>query len=54
MESTVVKIIEKYLEFQKKKEQKGYSDELRLLYDDDAKFYLKKGIRKKLHYMRIQ
>lgn len=48
MESTVVKIIEKYLEFQKKKEQKGYSDELRLLYDDDAKFYLKKGYPKEI------
>ena len=43
MESVVVKIIEKYLEWEKIKQKKGYSDTLRLEYDDDANYYLNKG-----------
>ena len=43
MEGMVVKIIEKYLEWEIVKQQLGYSDSLRLQYDNDAKYYLEKG-----------
>lgn len=43
MESTVIKIIEEYLEWENVKQQRGYSDDLRLKYDNDARYYLEKG-----------
>lgn len=43
MEGTVVEIIEKYLEWEIVKQQKGYSDTLRLKYDNDAMYYLSIG-----------
>ena len=46
MESTVIKIIEEYLEWENVKQQRGYSDDLRLEYDNDARYYLE-------HYMLI-
>ena len=46
MESTVIKIIEEYLEWENVKQQRGYSDDLRLEYDNDARYYLEKGYLK--------
>lgn len=43
MEGTVVEIIEKYLEWEIVKQQQGYSNALRLKYDNDAIYYLEKG-----------
>lgn len=46
MESFVIKIIEDYLEVKSLGSQRGYSDALRLEYDNDAKYYLSKGYSK--------
>lgn len=43
MEGMVVKIIENYLEWEIVKQQRGYSDALRLRYDNDVKYYLGQG-----------
>ncbi len=43
MEGTVVKIIEEYLKLEYVKQQRGYSNDLRLEYDNDARYYLEKG-----------
>lgn len=46
MESTVIEIINEYLEVENVKQQRGYSDDLRLEYDNDARYYLDKGYSK--------
>ena len=46
MDSAVVKIIEDYLEVKSLESKRGYSDALRLKYDNDAKYYLSKGYSK--------
>lgn len=43
MEGSVVEIIEKYLEWEIVKQRKGYSDTMRLEYDNDAMYYLSIG-----------
>lgn len=43
MEGTVVEIIEKYLECEIAIQQRGYSNALRLQYDNDARYYLEQG-----------
>ena len=46
MSSVVEDILEQYLEYKIEEKQQGYSDELRLVYDNDVKYYLAHGYSK--------
>ncbi len=47
MSSDIVSVLDNYYKCEREKNNKGYSQQLRLKYDDDVKYYLKQGLPKK-------